>query len=503
MCDIEYGHHISYKNYFKIILIYLIILLPIALIRFPDIRNEIKYFLVADNLLETKKYFVLKYFSELYPDKPPLYLWLLGVLKTYFNNNYIEISVILGSLIPSFLITTFSYSLFSKIKDEKTGFAVALSLCSVPFFMGTSVFLRMDMLMSFFIFMSLYKFFNLYYNCIKNNLYNRMAIYFYIFLAVFTKGPAGFAVPVATILIFLVLEKNIKFLKNIHFLKGILFIVMLIGLWLYCISLEPQGKDYISLLLGRETVGRMLKSKTHIEPFYYYFERIILLIYPYGIIFLASVLYYFKNIRIFYQWEPLEKIGFAWTVVPFILFSLASGKLEIYLLPLFPGMILLGISFILKLENQKTGNIILKISSILTVFGVLLNKIFNREQNYYKKILFIPAGILIPFIIVSYSMSIYNNNFTLKPVINKIQNEKNVAAYRFPDFLNTETFLKKTIIQTENTAELETQLNNSDNLVIVSRNKYADDLKDFNNLNLIYKNKMYSLYEEQKKTADF
>lgn len=184
---IKYGHHISYKNVFKIFLIYFFIFIPILLLRYPDIRNELKYFVITDNILETKNYFILKYFSELYPDKPPLFFWILAVLKRYCNTFFLPASIFIGSVLPSFLITVLSYSLFAKIKDEKAGFIISLFLCTTPFFIGTSLVLRMDILMSFFIFMALYNFFSIYYNFIPKNFKNIFFLYTYIFLAVFTK----------------------------------------------------------------------------------------------------------------------------------------------------------------------------------------------------------------------------------------------------------------------------------------------------------------------------
>lgn len=116
MSEIEYGHHISYKNILKITFVYLLIFLPVVFVRYPDIRNEIKYFIVADNMIESRNYFILKYFSELYPDKPPLYFWLLSFLKEHFSKYFVPLAVLFGSTIPSLLLTIFSYSL---LQNEK------------------------------------------------------------------------------------------------------------------------------------------------------------------------------------------------------------------------------------------------------------------------------------------------------------------------------------------------------------------------------------------------
>lgn len=492
---IKYGHHISYKNVFKIFLIYLLIFVPILLIRYPDIRNELKYFVVADNLLETKNFFILKYFSELYPDKPPLFFWLLGFLKKYCGNLFMPAAVFLGSVLPSFLITIFSYSLFAKIRDEKSGFFIAISLCTVPFFMGISLVLRMDMLMSFFIFMALYNFFSLYYNFIPKNLKNILFMYFYIFLGIFTKGPAGIVVPLITIFVFLLLENNLNFLKKIYLGRGIIFILILIGIWQYFILKSPQGKEYLMLILGQETIGRIVKAKTHVKPFYYYLQMLPVLLYPYGIFFIGSLVYYIKNIKFYKEWDILEKIGFSWTVVPLLAFSCASGKLDIYLLPLFIGMSIMIYSFIIKSKDSRFGKIIFKISMVMAVLPVFFNKIFNKENDFYKKLLFFPLTIITIFIFLIPFIESYNEKFSLKPIEREITiSDKNVIAYRFKDFVNIKGMIDKKITLSENTEDLQKEILKGRNVLIIAREKYKNDLKNFSQLKLKYENLNYSVY---------
>ena len=496
---IKYGHHISYKNFLKITFIYILVFIPIILIRYPDIRNEIKYFVIADNMIETKNFLILKYFSELYPDKPPLYFWLFAFIKKYFGNNFIPLAAGLGSTLPSYLITVMSYSLFSKIKDEKTGFMISLILCTMPFFIGTSVFLRMDMMMSFFIFMALSHFFNIYYDFYKKTFINISAVYLFIFLGIFTKGIAGFIVPISIIFSFLILEKNINFLKKIHFGKGILSIIFLIGLWIYFIFLMPEGKNYISLMLGQETVGRIIKSKAHIQPFYYYFIRLPLLTFPYEIFLFGGIISYLKNMKHCSTWTPLEKIGFVWTVIPLILFSFASGKLDIYLLPVFPGITVTIYNFIIKIKDTEAGNKIIKASMILSVLPLILNKIFNEENNFYKKIFMFLIAVIILFTGAGQCMKIYNEKFTLKPIKQIIETSgKNPLAYKFPDFKNMETELKKSVALVSDKNEF-INLENFKNIIVISRIKYENDLKNIPNLKLIFRNKNYAVYLKKEK----
>lgn len=289
------------KQYIFIILIYFIIFVPLVFLRYPDARNELKYFVITEDMIKAKNYLILKYFSELYPDKLPLYFWILIFFKTYFSNMFFSLSLLFGSLLPSFGISILSFKLFTKLKDEKFGFFITLILMTIPYFTGISVFLRMDMLMSFFISLALYLFFTTYINKNKPRIIKLIVMYTSIGIAVLTKGGAGFIIPILVILTFLVLERNLSFLKEIHFFRGILLILVILGIWFYGIYIQPDGKEYISLLLGQETLGRMVKAKTHSRPLYFYPVRLPLILYPYGIIYLGAFIYYLKNIRKYFS----------------------------------------------------------------------------------------------------------------------------------------------------------------------------------------------------------
>lgn len=492
---------ISYKNILKILFIYLIIYIPIVLKRFPDIRNEIKYYAITDNLIKSREFFILKYFSELYPDKPPLYFWLIGFFKENFEN-FNFLSIFFGSIIPSFIIVILMYHLFTKLKSEKFGFLVAISLATTPFFMGISVFLRMDMLMNLFITVSLYYFFSTYFNLIKNSWFNKVILYLSIFLGIFTKGIAGGMVPLSIILGFLILERNLSFLKKINFLVGLDFIIFCTLVWFSLIYLQPEGKEYLALMFKQETVGRIVKAKTHIKPFYYYFVRLSFLIFPYSLFWYCGIFYYLKDIKNYKSWNYLEKIGVIWSIVPLILFSLASGKLDIYMLPLFTGMILLSLNFFIKIKNKKIGETLLKIISIILIIPFFINKFSKNRENQYKRFLTIPLSIIIIFGILGQGMGVFNRYFTLKPVVAQIQDNRKIYTYRFEDFKNIEGIepkIKDSNIT--NIQELEKikdilKTDNSKNYLVI-KSKYNDKFNDVKNLKLKVTNNSYSIFERE------
>ena len=490
---------ISYKNIFKILFIYLIIYIPIALKRFPDIRNEIKYYAITDNLIKSREFFILKYFSELYPDKPSLYFWLIRFFKENFAN-FNFLSIFFGSIIPSFIIIILIYNFFTKLKSENFGFLVAVSLATTPFFMGISVFLRMDMLMNLFITISLYYFFSVYFNLIKNSWFNKGIIYISIFLGIFTKGIAGGMVPLSIILGFLILEKNLTFLKKINFLAGVGFIIFCTLVWFLLIYLQPEGKEYLSLMFKQETVGRIVKAKTHIKPFYYYFVRLSFLIFPYSLFWYCGIFYYLKNIKNYNRWNYLEKIGVIWSMVPLVLFSLASGKLDIYMLPLFTGMILLSLNFFIKIKEKKIGEVLLKIISVILIIPFFLNKFLKNKENHYKNFLTIPLSIIIIFGVLAQGMGTFNRYFTLKPVVAQIQDNRKIYTYRFEDFKNIEGVEPRVkasnITNIQEISKIKEKIINSNSRVyFITKNKYKDRFNNISNLKLKFNNESYCFFE--------
>lgn len=278
------------ENKYKLFLIgYISILVILSFIRFPDVRNELKYFVITEEMLKNKNYMILHYFNELYPDKPPIYFWILASIKNIFPKYFYPLSLIVGSLLPCGIVGLINFKLVKLFWNKKMAYISTMVYITLPYIMGVSLFLRMDFLMTMFISMGIFLFFSFYYKKIPINRLTLLGFYLSLVLGVLIKGGAGIAIPLITILTFLYFEKNFKFLKEIKFKEGMLIILIILGIWLYGIFLNPQGEQYIKLLLGRETIGRMIKAKTHTKAIYYYLEQILLLMLPITLFFLGGI----------------------------------------------------------------------------------------------------------------------------------------------------------------------------------------------------------------------
>ncbi|MGL4254002.1 MAG: ArnT family glycosyltransferase, partial [Fusobacteriaceae bacterium] len=76
----------SKKAYLYLGILYMILFIPLIFLRYPDLRNEFKYLIIAQDMIDSKNYLIMRYFGELYPDKPPIYFWILIFFKKYSGN---------------------------------------------------------------------------------------------------------------------------------------------------------------------------------------------------------------------------------------------------------------------------------------------------------------------------------------------------------------------------------------------------------------------------------
>ncbi|MEG0237421.1 MAG: glycosyltransferase family 39 protein [Cetobacterium sp.] len=451
------------KEKYKLFFIgYFALIVGIAFFRFPDIRNELKYFAITDQMLENHRFLVLKYFDELYPDKPPIYFWLLAFIRSVFQKNFYPIALIFGGVIPAGVSAFFSFKISKKIWGEKMAFISTAILVTLPYLFGISLVMRMDYLMMMFISIALYIFFDLYYSKNKMDIKRVTVFYISIALGILVKGGAAFAIPLITILTFLFLDKNMSFLKKFRPVLGILILGSILGTWFYLLSISVDGKEYIKLLLGQETLGRMVRAKTHTKPLYFYLRQLPLTTLPIAPFFLMGVYSLLKKIKNFKKWKNIDKISFCWFIPNLIFFSVLSGKLDIYMLPLYPAIVIISLRFI-----EKTWS--------------------GTKEKIYKKILYINIGVLS---IVSIALPYYNQNYTLKPIVNSLsESNDRVFSYKFTDAKNMAYEIKRNNIENIPLNKIE-ELSEGDLILIKNKNK--SDLNKFR-LEEVYKNKEYSI----------
>lgn len=453
----------TYKERYKLFFIgYFALIIGITFLRFPDIRNELKYFVITGQMIENKNFIILKYFTELYPDKPPIYFWILGLVRYVSKDNFYPLSLILANIIPAGITAFLGFKLSKLYWGEKMAYVSTAIFITLPYIFGVSLVLRMDTLMTTFIMGSIYFFFSSYLD--KKEIPLNKSIYMYgcIALGVLVKGGAAFIIPILTIIVYLYLDNNLGYLKRMRLLLGLGITVVILGLWFLMILSFPEGKNYIGLIVGQETLGRVVKAKTHTRAIYYYLKLLPLTTLPIAPFFILGLYKSLKNWKNRKNWKDIDKIAFSLFVPNLIFFSLISGKLDIYLLPLYYGIVVMSLRVI-----EKTWS--------------------GTKDRIYKVLLYINCIILI---ICAGLLPYYNRNFTMKDSIEILkENTEKVYSYRFEDAKNISNEINKDTVE-------ELSLDDVDKLsegqLLLVKKKYQKDILN-KNLEELYSNKEYTI----------
>lgn len=361
----------------------IICLMPILTQRDFTPMNELRYLSIADEMIENDHIFILTNHGEPYADKPPLYIWLIILLKKLAGGHSIFLLSMLG-LIPAFIaVAVLDKWIF--VDDKKNALdraAMALMLCSSGLFLTLSFYFRMDMMMTMFIVLALYSF-HLMYSGRGNFKLQSWLLPLWIFLAIFTKGPVGLLMPVLVILVFLLMEKEAKELGKYLGIKTLGVIASLCALWFLGVIAEHGGKEYLYDLTVHQTFGRAVNSFHHNEPIYYYLKNIWLTIFPYSILIFPVLSAGLPSPRKMKTGEKSddEKIFLISFWGTFLMLCIISSKHILYLMPLVPFAIYGFYLTVKRMGWRKWMNILLSITAgLICLTAVALIIAFRADS---------------------------------------------------------------------------------------------------------------------------
>ena len=372
-------------------LIYSLIFLPIFIFRDFTPDNELRYLSIADEALRNGSFFTFSNHGLIYADKPPLYLWVVMLGKAIFGYHSM-LFISLFSFIPALIVI---YTMDKWVENYLTARERSLGqimLLTSGFFIGTAIVLRMDMLMCMFIVLALYTFFKLYSNNGKPGDYYLFALY--VFMALFTKGPIGIIVPLLSTTVFLFVRREQKTIGKYWGWKTLGIILILCGVWFAGVYAEG-GSTYLNNLLFKQTVNRAVNSFHHQEPFYFYLISIWYSVAPWSILLLPVLFIGIKNRMIA---NDLELFFLIVASTTFVVLSLFSSKLAVYLLPAFPFLIYLTLMWLSRMTVKRWMLICTWVLAILLLIAfpvVLISGSFIDQNLLHSSVFILIAAIIL------------------------------------------------------------------------------------------------------------
>lgn len=412
-------------------LLFFLLLLPVFIFRDYTPDNELRYISIVEEALRNHTWFTFYTHGEIYADKPPLYFWLIMLTKEILGS-YQLWAVGLISILPVIGIMILM-DRWLRMEQIKTSYWMPdLLLLTTGMFLGGMLVLRMDMLMTFFIVFSLYTFYRIYKRV--NKPYEHWLLPVYIFLAIFTKGPAGILVPLVSVLSFLLINKDLKALSRCFGWKQLCLLLALCAIWFSLIYIEG-GSEYLNNILFKQTVGRGFNSFHHKEAIYFYLQRILFTFAPWSLLFLAVLL---NGVWKRMITTDLERYFLSVIISSIILFSLISSKIDIYLLPIYPFVVYLTVILMLKMRPNKLFKVCVAVPAIIFTFlfpvsFFLTSYIpftYNNLTMVYAGLFFISAGGIAGL----FYLSIDQQNRAITAIASGLLGLLFIASFAIPQF---------------------------------------------------------------------
>jgi len=332
-------------------LIWFIALLPVMILRDYTPDNELRYLSIVDEALRNGDIFTFTNQGALYADKPPLYFWLMMTGKLLLGGHRMWFLSLL-SFLPA-LMTMVTMTKWVRQENAENKDAAALMLMTTGLFAALAIVVRMDMVMTMFITLALYTFYQMYKGDAK--LRDSYLFPLYVFLALFSKGPIGIMVPLFSTLLFLLYKRKLDRWYLYWGWRSMLILLLGTGIWFTGVYLE-SGSEYLNNLLVHQTVGRGINAFHHRRPFYYYLISVLYSLAPWMLFSVGINVAGMVRKKIQTETEQFFLIIILST---FVMLSLISSKLAVYMLPALPFIIYLSV---LLLEKFNPSNVWLRLS---------------------------------------------------------------------------------------------------------------------------------------------
>jgi 4-amino-4-deoxy-L-arabinose transferase-like glycosyltransferase len=277
--------------------------------------------------------FTVPYLNDVrYFEKPPFLYWVVALSYKIFGVS--EWSFRFPNALAAALCVFALFFAMRRWFNEGAAFYSSLVLLSSFGFFAMARIVTTDMILTLWLFVALLCFFGYYRE--RRSLF-LFGFYASMALATLTKGPVAPALLGITILLFLLTERNLAFLKHMKFIWGIPLYLAVAAPWFILISLRE--KEFFHFFFIDQHILRFITTKhKRGGPLYYFVPVILGGMFPWSFFIPRTVAAVWRNRD--------SRLFLIWSAVVFLFFSASGSKLPPYILPVFPAVALtIGLFF--------------------------------------------------------------------------------------------------------------------------------------------------------------
>ena len=315
-------------------------------------------------------------------DKPPLIYWLMGFFYSLPNNEVWDTFGTISARLPSALASLCLMIMIGDTiycwpqkgdKKKITPIVASLGFALSPLIIVWSRIAVSDALLCGTLGISLLLFWRRMASIKKNE-----CIYpwFFLGLAILTKGPLAFVLATLTISFFLLSQKDWKnLLGKIKPKRGLVITILISFPW-YFLELIKEGKPFWDSFFGYHNFQRYTSVvNNHAEPIWFFFYIMIIGSLPFTPFLFHGIFEAFRDLinclkKDCIESESLSIYSLCWLGSVLIFFSISATKLPSYWLPATPAAAILISNSFTKLDIQKKAFTYLWTINLLILFGL-------------------------------------------------------------------------------------------------------------------------------------
>jgi len=360
-------------DYGKVLAVLLLIAFVIIFagigLRSPWPADEPRFAQVAREMVTSGNWFFPIRGGELYPDKPPVFMWAIALFYWFTGN--MKVAFLLPNALASLLTLVCVYDIAAKLWNVRTARVAGLLLLLVPQFMLQAKTAQIDAMVACWITLAMYGLIRHFY--VKPDLRWLCVSGFFMGVGIITKGvgflPILFFIPVYIQQAWQHRRGAWRMLGEPLLTLGFMLLAVLCWLipmlYLADSSGNPDFIAYRDNIMFKQTGERYANAWHHILPWWYYLvEAIPSLWFPLSFMLLS---------RSFWRFLVRHRIAivlFAWVALVVFFFSWSPGKRGVYILPAVPMLALLMSPWLAQQSPERWLQRVIK--ALLWLVPVLL-----------------------------------------------------------------------------------------------------------------------------------
>jgi len=308
-----------------------------------------QYAEIAREMAESNDWLTLRDNYGPYLDKPPVTIWMIAACFKVFgvSNFAYRLPAILCAILSIFFLGRTARILYDR--DTAWLSMLIIASCEAWFLMVGDP--KIDMVLVCFLTLCFWAYF-------EARTRPRFFYLFYIFigLAVMTKGPIGFMIPLMAMGMEWFFLRDWKEIWRMKPISGVVILAVVIAPW-YLVLYQDTGGRGPYFMLWEQSFGRIFirTFKNQASPFFFVTTFLwAFLPWTSAAIFMIAVkLSEFRKREDKFSYQPRRVLTW-WFVLPFIFISLSSYKLDQYLFWLLPPMAILCADFIVRAPEYQS-----------------------------------------------------------------------------------------------------------------------------------------------------